>query len=221
MNTTLGLFISTFLLLTACAAVQTSYEYADLDIKTASEKPVFIRNSSLNTLHLRIDCPVTEFQNLSRNLTLAFESKGYRIVPESEAGVIIDILVRDNGVARYSARAVQGRKDHTVGAAALTGTGAGYLSSGDLVGAVTGGFVGLAAGGVADVTLNSWVHLGVLDINAAVLVREKEGSAYRESQTVVTVRAKQEGLKISKAAPFVEAALVKELSNILPNLQSR
>lgn len=212
-------------LLPACAAMQTSTEYSTLDVKAATERPVFLRYGARKVM-LNFECPVTELADLPQQVKGALVNRGYQLVAsEAEADLILDVRVRNQALTKHSARAVQGRNDPTTGAGAALGVGAGYVvSGGDPVSTVVGGASGLVVGGLADVTINSWVHLGVLDIEAHVLAREKIPDsgrkaapvAYKETETRVTVRAKQAGLKWEDAAPLIQSALLQEFTGLLP-----
>ena len=210
-----------------CATMQTYAEYGDLDVRSITLKPIFLKNDG-KKLSLRVDCPVTEWTGLEDNLTKGFANKGYQIVAESvQADVIIYIQVRNGQIEKHSARAVQGR-DHTAGAGAIAGAGSGYIiSSGDPLSAVAGAVGGLLVGGLVDVTLNSWAHLGILEARADMLVLEREGKApdnpqatkWRESETSVITKAKQAGLDWKEAAPRIGESLTTQIISILPHQQ--
>ena len=213
--------------LTGCATMQTYAEYGDLDVRAATVKPIFLRQEG-KKLFVRVDCPVLEWKGMEANITKGFEGKGYQLVPESvQADIILDIQIRSGQMEKHSARAVQGR-DHTSGGGALAGAGAGYIiSSGDPLSSVAGAVGGLVVGGLVDVTLNSWAHLGVLEARADILALENAGKApktkeadnatmWRETETAVIVKAKQAGMKWEDAAPKIEESMAAQIVSILP-----
>ena len=213
------------LLLPGCATMQTYAEYGDLDVRAVTLKPVFLRQEG-KKLFLRVDCPVVEWKGLEASLASGFEGKGYQLVPESvQADIILDIQIRNGQLEKHSARAVQGG-DYTAGAGAIAGAGGGYIvSSGDPLSMVAGAVGGLVVGGLVDVTLNSWAHLGILEARADILALERAGKApgadpnaviWRETETHVIVKAKQAGLKWEEAAPKIEEALGTQVVSILP-----
>lgn len=203
-----------------CSAVQTSLEYSDLEIKAAVERPIFIREQTSRRIVLSVDCPVEDFKGIAGSIAGALVGRGYDVYENGPGDIYLSIYIRDGGMAKYSARAVQGGKDYSPGIGAIGGAGVGLLKSGDAIGALAGGVAGLAAGSLTDVTLSSWVYLGVLDVHAFIEVRERvpsaSGTGFVESQTRVNVRAKQAGLDWAETAPLVEAVLAKELALLVP-----
>ena len=243
-------FLSVFLLLsmtflTGCAAMQTAIEFSDLDVRATAERPIFTRHQP-KTLHLIIDNPVIEFASLGQSLEARYRALGYELLTiegntpaEREASqrralenadMIVVIRIGDSTMEKFSARAAQGRHDPTIAVAGAGGAVVGAISSpGDPMSSVIGAAAGLALGVVADVTINSWVHLGVLDVNADVFVRERRPAAqakaavargedvFHESVTRVNVRARQAQLKWADAAPTIEQALIQELGRLIPS----
>lgn len=212
-------------ILLGCAAARTSLEYSDLDISAINDRPVFLRNSASRKIFLNVDCPVIEWKDLEKNLANGFASKGYQIVAESDADILIDVLIRNmNDVRKYSANQVQSR-DGTAAGGGLVGAGTGALASGgDPASTIAGAVGGFVVGGIADVTVNSWVHLGVLEVTSAVLVREKlpaeqpkAKATWKETQTGVLVKAKQAGLTWTDAAKPIEAKMQQQILAILPD----
>lgn len=221
------LILLTFILsvqLTGCSTMQTYAEYADLDVRSVALKPVFFRHSA-NKLFLQVDCPVVEWKGMESTLAKGFTGKGYQLVAEAvQADIILHIQVRNGQVEKHSARAVQGR-DHTAGVGAIAGAGGGYIvSSGDPLSTIVGSVGGLVVGGLVDVTLNSWAHLGILEARADILVLERAGKApdnpeaimWRETETSVITKAKQAGLEWKVAAPRIEESLAKQIVSVLP-----
>lgn len=221
-------------LLSGCSALQTAAEYSELDVKATTERPVFVRYKP-QKLFFALECPVIELASLKQNLEDKYRSNGYQLVATAaEADVILFVRVSDKSHDKISARAVQGRLDATSSAGAVGGAAIGFASSptGDPLSTVVGGVAGFAVGTLADVTINSWVHLGVLDLNADVLVREKLPAAiaknaqaqgadgYKETITRVNVKAKQTAIKWEEAAPTIASALTQELGRILPELNN-
>lgn len=210
--------------LAGCSAIQTSIEYSDLDVKASVERPVFLRHRPA-TLFFVLECPIVEFTALRTSLESEYHKRGYRIVENEEtADVVMFIRVGDKSLTKFSARAAQGRRDATTSTGALAGAGTGYLSGGNVVGTVVGGIAGMTVGALTDATINSWVHLGVLDLDTGVLVREKAPSSqlpeYRETETAVNIRAKQAGIKWDEAAPAIQDSLASSLSRLLPDLKA-
>lgn len=237
-------FLFSFVLLTGCSAMQTAIEYKELEVNATTERPLFTKYQP-KTLYLVIDNPLIEFGSLKQSLETRYQSLGYTLLAlegstpaELEASqnkalttadLVLAIRIGDRTLEKFSARAAQGHRDVTASAGALAGAAAGFASGpGDPVSTVIGGIAGLTIGAVADVTINSWVHLGILDINADVFARErlpaelaksarKRGEdEFREGITRVNVRARQAQIKWEEAAPAIEAALVQELGRILP-----
>lgn len=215
--------------LAGCSAMQTAVEFSDLELVANTRRPVFLRNDTSRNLFLTVDCPVQEWATLPSQLAQELTSKGYNIVTSREtADVIMAVQIRRGDVEKHSARAVQGRRDATAGTSALAGGGLGYLvSNGDPVTAIASGLGGLVVGGIADVTLNSWVYMGILEINGDMLVVERlkgakgdwwnpANDAAKETETAVTVRAKQSGLKWEEVASPIGNKLESQLASVLP-----
>jgi hypothetical protein len=217
------------LTLSGCSAMQTAVQYKDLDITTTTERPVFLRHHP-QKLFLSLDNPVSEFSTLRGKLEDRYRNQGgYDIVEsEADADVLLYIRIGDRQHGKISARAVQGHRDMTASGGALAGAAAGFISGPtDPVSAVVGAVAGAAAGAVGDITINSLVHLGILDLQADILAREKLPAKiaaeqktvedpYRESDSRITVRAKQANIKWEEAAEPIEEALAGELGRILP-----
>lgn len=215
--------------LSGCSAMQTAVEFSDLELVANTRRPVFLRDEAARNLFLVVDCPVQEWSGLPPALAKDFEQKGYHIVTSrSEADIIMAIQLRRGDVEKHSARAVQGRRDATAGTSALGGGALGYLvSSGDPVSAIASGLGGMVVGGVADVTINSWVYMGILEVNGDILVVERLKGAKgewwkssqetaKETETAVTVRAKQSGLKWEEVASPIADKLQTQLASVLP-----
>lgn len=209
--------------------MQTAMEFSDLELVANTRRPVFLRNDSSRNLFLTVDCPVQEWASLPSSLAQELAGKGYNIVTSrDEADVIMAVQVRSGEVEKHSARAVQGRRDATAGTSALAGGGLGYLvSNGDPVTSIAAGLGGLVVGGVADVTINSWVYMGILEVNGDVLVVERltgakgdwwnpGNNAAKETETAVTVRAKQASLKWEDVAAPIGDKLQTQLASVLP-----
>ena len=212
-----------------CSAMQTAAEFSELELVANTRRPVFLRNESSRNLFLTVDCPIQEWSTLPSSLAREFENKGFKMVASrDDAEIIMAIQIRRGDIEKHSARAVQGRRDATAATSALGGGTLGYLaSSGDPVTAIASGLGGLVVGGLADVTINSWVYMGILEVNGEVLVIERlDGAkgqwwdttkgAAKETETAVTVRAKQSGLEWAEvAAPIMEKLRV-QLITVLP-----
>jgi hypothetical protein len=219
-------------------------EFSELDVRATTERPLFTRYQP-KTLHLVLDNPVIEFASLGQSLEARYRALGYDLLivkgntpAEREASqrraletadLVVVIRIGDSSMEKFSARAAQGRHEPTIAVAGAGGAVAGFLSSpSDPISSVVGAAVGLTLGAVVDVTINSWVHLGVLDVNADVFARERLPAAqakaaaakgedvFRESITRVNVRARQAQLKWENAAPAIEAALSQELGRLIP-----
>lgn len=217
--------------LSGCSAMQTAMEFSDLELVANTRRPVFLKDDASRKVFLVVDCPVHEWASLPPALAKDFERKGYAIVTSrNDADIIMAIQLRRGDVEKHSARAVQGRKDATASTSALAGGALGYLvSNGDPVSAISSGLGGLVAGGVTDITINSWVYMGILEVNGDILVVERltgaagewwkpvlTGTA-KETETAVTVRAKQSGLKWEQAASAIAEKLRAQLASVLPD----
>ena len=225
----LSMLLFCFLALSGCSAMQTAIEFSDLELVANTRRPVFLRDDASRNLFLTVDCPIQEWASLPTALAQDFTGKGYTIVTSrDDADIIMAVQIRSGDVEKHSARAVQGRRDATAGTSALGGGALGYLvSSGDPVSAVAAGLGGLVVGGVADVTINSWVYMGILEVNGDVLVVERlkgakgdwwnpVNNAAKETETAVTVRAKQSGLKWEEVASPIGDKVQAQLASILP-----
>ena len=218
--------------LSGCAAIQTEIEFADLDIVSNTQVPVFLRNEKSQNLFLVVENPIQEWKSLSLNLAQSYEAKGYKIVTEREkADLILAVRVQNNkDIHKNSARAVQGTRGLEAGVGSVAGASLGYLvSNGDPVSTIASGIGGLVVGGLADVTINSWVYKGVLEVNGDVVVLERkpnvkkdkwwlsEDGIMKETNTKVTVRATQSRLTWDKAAIPVGDRITMELKGVLPD----
>lgn len=223
--------VLTFLFFVGCSAIQTSIEFADLEISGNTQQPVFIRNPQSQKLFLIVDCPIKEWASIPTQIAQGYENKGYAIVTKREdADLIMAVQVHNaNDVQKRSARAMQGGRDGTAGAGAIAGTGVGYLiSKGDPVSTVASTLGGLTVGALTDFTINSWVYLGVLEVKGDILVIEKgktknknnwwttESSIFKETETAVTVRAKQAGLTWDKSSGPIGAKFTELAISVLP-----
>ncbi len=209
--------------------MQTAIEFSDLELVANTRRPVFLRDTASRNLFLTVDCPVQEWASLPSSLAQELANKGYNIVTSrDEANVIMAVQIRSGEIEKHSARAVQGRRDATASTSALAGGGLGYLvSNGDPVTSIAAGLSGLVVGGVADVTINSWVYMGILEVNGDVLVVERltgakgdwwnpTNNAAKETETAVTVRAKQASLKWDEVATPIGNKLEAQLASVLP-----
>jgi hypothetical protein len=224
--------LSCLIFLIGCSAMQTAVQYKELDVTTATERPVFLRHNP-QKLFLFLDNPVVEFASLHGKLETRYQNEGYTLVDhEDAADLLLYIRVGDRKHEKISARAVQGHRDMTASSGALAGAATGFISGPtDPVSAVVGAVAGAAIGAVGDITINSLAHLGILDLQADILAREKLPAelssqrkklgedAYRESESRITVRAKQANIKWEDAAEAIEEALANELGRILPPRQ--
>jgi hypothetical protein len=213
--------------------MMTSIEYAELDIVTTTERPIFLRYQPVS-LYLALDNPVVEFAGLEEKLKAKYATSGYVLAEKAEeADLILYIQIGDRQHRKISARAVQGHSDMTASGGALAGAAAGFISGPtDPVSAVVGAVAGAAIGAVGDITINSLAHLGILDLQAGILAREKLPPAlaaqrlklgqdgYHDSESEVTARAKQANISWEKAAGAIEDALAAELGRILPQRTS-
>lgn len=226
------LYLLVLFLLSGCSALQTAVEFSDLELMGSTQRPVFLRNEKTKKLFLVEDCPIAEWHGLKNKLTQGFTEKGYTIVDShDEADLIMVMLVRnDNEVQKHSARTVQGR-DATASGSALAGGAVGYaVSSGDPATALLSGVGGLVVGGLADITINSWVYMGILEVKGDILVVEakdrktsgwwkEKDTILNETSTSISVRAKQSGLKWENAAPQIEDKFYQQAMSVLPSVK--
>lgn len=224
------IFLLLVFCVSGCSSMQTAIEFSELELVANTRRPVFLRDEASSNLFLTVDCPIHEWTSLPPTLARELEQKGYTIVSSrNDADIIMAVQLRRGDVEKHSARAVQGRQDATASTSALGGGALGYLvSSGDPVSAIASGLGGLAVGGVADITINSWVYLGILEVNGDILVVERlKGAkgewwastlpdAAKETETAVTVRAKQSGLKWEEVASPIADKLQGQLASVLP-----
>lgn len=219
-------------LFSGCSALQTAVEFSDLELMGSTQRPVFLRNEETKKLFLLMDCPIAEWSGLKNKLSQGFTDKGYTIVDSrDDADLIMVMLVRnDNEVQKHSARAVQQGRDATASGSALAGGAVGYaVSSGDPATALLSGVGGLVVGGLADITINSWVYMGILEVKGDILVVEAKDkkipewwkekvTTLNETSTSISVRAKQSGLKWENAAPQIEDKFYQQAMSILPEV---
>lgn len=215
--------------LSGCSAMQTAIEFSDLELVSNTRRPVFLRGEDSKNLFLTVDCPVQEWAALPGSLGQELNAKGYNLVASrDDADVIMAIQIRSGDIEKHSARAVQGRRDATAGVTGVGGGALGYLvSNGDPVSTIAAGLGGMVVGGIADVTINSWVYMGILEVNGDILVVERLKGAKgdwwnpanntgKETETAVTVRAKQSGLKWEEVAAPIGDKLKAQLATVLP-----
>ena len=206
-----------------CAAAKTAATYKNLDVTATTERQIFLSHAP-KTVFLTVESPIKEFSGLAQQLSVNFTSKGYTMASSPEqADLLMAVRLTNMKEEKISARKLHGPDPAPVGAGAVAGSAIGYVKNG-IPGAIVGGVAGTAAGVVADLTINSWVHLGVLDVYGNVQlqeripreVREKNQPEFKDSGTMVWLRAQQAGLDWTASAPAVQQALIAELSRLLP-----
>ena len=224
------LCLSVLFLISGCSAIQTAVEFSDLELMGSTQRPVFLRNEETKKLFVLLDCPIKEWVSLNDKLVQGYANKGYTIAnSREEADLIMVMLVRnDNDVQKHSARAVQGRDATASGSAVASGAVGYVVSAGDPATALLSGVGGLVVGGLADITINSWVYMGILEVKGDILVVEAKDSKIpswwkepneilNETSTAISVRAKQSGLKWEESASQIETKFYQQAMSILPD----
>ena len=90
----LALFCFYSLFLVRCAAIQTSIEFADLELVANTQEPVFLRNENSRKLLLVMENPVPEWSGMAVRLANAYEQRGYIITTNREdADLILAIKI--------------------------------------------------------------------------------------------------------------------------------
>lgn len=214
------------LVLTACAAMQTSSEFKDLELNSSLDRPVFLANRDARKLFLEMDCPLIEWQHTFKDqVANGLTAKGYQLTTKpEEADLVMTVLVRKAGeLEKTSARRVQGSAAPTIGGSTVVGAGVGaFGSKGDPMATIAGAAGGLVVGSVVDATVNSWVYLGALEIDAFIEVKENAPGSQTEvkkTDTRATARARQANLKWEEASEAIKGALVKQIVMSLPKKQ--
>ena len=214
----LALFI-----LAGCAAMQTSSEFKDLELTSSLDRPVFLANQSSRALFLEMDCPVIEWQgDITNRIAGGLAAKGYSLTQNrDEADIVMTIMVRQaHDMEKTSARRVQGTSAPTIGGSTVAGAGVGAVSSGGSpTSTIVGAAGGLVFGSVIDVTINNWVYLGALEIDAFIQVKETSQpnrAEIKSTETRATARARQANMKWEDASGRMEEALVKQIVMALP-----
>jgi len=213
-----GLFIMLTSLLCGCAAMETSSQYAKLEMSSSLDRPVFLQNPASKTVFIEMDCPVIEWPDIKERVGQGLATKGYSMASNAEmADIIMWVQVRKAGeMEKFTAQQINGKPRPGVGEAIAASA---FFSGGNPVSAVRAGVSRVALDPVMNATINTWVYLGVLEVDAYVHIKESNPSdrtQIKESDTRATARARQANLKWEEASGPVQDALVHQIINTLP-----
>jgi len=225
MNKSLCALFLAFAISGCAAAVQTSREYKDLDLNSNLERPIFLSNQASRTLHLALDCPVVEWQaDFKTRVAQGLAAKGYTLTDNQEqADLVMIVQVRQGAeMQKTSAKDVKDPPKSSIGANHLIVSGVSSATTGHSVNPIvslTAGAVGWMLQPIGDVTINQWVYLGTLEIDALIHVKETNPTnqaEFKVTESRAMARARQANMKWEEVSEPVEAALVKQLVSALP-----
>ncbi|MGQ3890136.1 complement resistance protein TraT [Legionella sp. CNM-1927-20] len=233
--------ISTFVVLTGCAATQTALEHGSLQVSTKQSKTIFLDpvSNSQKTIYVSVKNTSDEEIDIGPQLKSTLVSHGYKVVKEpGDAHYLLQANVLK--VGKMSIAASQSALGAGYGSAisgALAGTAVGSFtnsSAGMIAGGLAGGALGLAADSlvkdvnytmITDIQISERVGRGV-KVNEQFKSHLKNGtstmtsqissrdSQYQRYRTRVVSNADKVNLKFAQARPLLEQGLVKVISEI-------
>ena len=210
------------MLLVSCAAMKTSSEYAKLELSSSLDRPVFLKYQTSQSVFLIVDCPVIEWKgDIKERIAHMLEAKGYKMATNSEAAdIVMTVGFRHAGeMEKTNARQAQNMKNPTVSDAISGNALISGATGGDAISTLTGAAGQLIMAPVLDATINQWVYLGALEVDAFIEFKESNPNNRTEYQNTITravARARQANLKWEEAFGPVQDALVKQIGQAIP-----
>ncbi|HHS8465264.1 TPA: complement resistance protein TraT [Legionella pneumophila] len=227
--------------LTGCAATQTALEHRTLEVSTQQSETIFLEpvSNAQKTVYVSVKNTSDEEVDISRQLTTALSSHGYKVVthPNSAHYLLQANVLKVGKMTVAASQSALGGGYGSAIAGAVAGTAAGSFtqsSTGMIAGGLAGGVIGLAADSlvkavnytmITDVQISERVGKGV-KVNEQFQSHLKNGSAtvtsqassrdsqYQRYRTRVVSNADKVNLKFVDARASLEQGLVKVISGI-------
>ncbi|HAT8966592.1 TPA: conjugal transfer protein TraT [Legionella pneumophila subsp. pneumophila] len=236
-----GLFVSTIVMLTGCAATQTVIEHGSLQVSTQQSETIFLDpvSNDKKTVFVSVKNTSDEDVGIAPQLKTVLSAHGYKVVnsPSSAHYLLQANVLKVGKMSVAASQSALGGGYGSVIAGAAAGTAVGSLtqsSTGMIAGGLAGGVIGMAADSlvkhvnytmITDVQISERVGKGI-KINEQFQSHLKNGSStvtsqtssrdsqYQRYRTRVVSNADKVNLKFQEARPSLEQGLVKVISGI-------
>ncbi|HHT9922945.1 TPA: complement resistance protein TraT [Legionella pneumophila] len=236
-----GLFVSTIVMLTGCAATQTVIEHGSLQVSTQQSETIFLDpvSNDQKTVFVSVKNTLDEDVDIAPQLKTVLSTHGYKVVnnPNSAHYLLQANVLKLGKMSVAASQSALGGGYGSAIAGAAAGTAVGSLtqsSTGMIAGGLAGGVIGIAADSlvkdvnytmITDVQISERVGKGI-KINEQFQSHLKNGtstvtsqtssrdSQYQRYRTRVVSNADKVNLKFQEARPALEQGLVKVISGI-------